>query len=304
MKKVFLLPRVLKNYRSQFPEESQNAYDYFNYDNRVVEERVDRGDEKSMYKAPDDLTNEDYQCLLDYAKTKIDPILVRYSPSVACEDALMQAIRWFRDGMYDGKINAPRFNTLLKDLMCSPITAKKKSPKKDTRKPLRQQTLRQLGLKTQDIPRSRQLKKPQKGPVLVREERRPSQVVVKQPESKRSTTHNKEADSMLKNPKEYSERLDKVAEEVQNIDPNIALQIDMVSDVIEGRREASSLRWEADESRYMANRFDYRVRSREADEPYMDEYNRSNYEQVMRERRNPKPVRKASVPYKKIQKED
>lgn len=105
---------------------------------------------------------------------------------------------------------------------------------------------------------------------------------------------------MLKNAKSYTERLDKIAEEIQEISPELALQVDMVSDVIEGRKEATTLKFDADEARYMANRFDYRVRSREADEPYMDEYNRSNFEQVMDERRNPKPVRKASVPYQKV----
>lgn len=106
---------------------------------------------------------------------------------------------------------------------------------------------------------------------------------------------------MLKNAKSFTERLDKIAEDIQEISPELALQVDMVSDVIEGRRDASTLRFDADEARYMANRFDYRVRQREADEPYMDEFNKSDFEQVMGERQNPKPVRKASVPYQKVQ---
>lgn len=106
---------------------------------------------------------------------------------------------------------------------------------------------------------------------------------------------------MLKNAKSFTERLDKIAEDIQEISPELALQVDMVSDVIEGRREASTLQFDADEARYMANRFDYRVRQREADEPYMDNYNQSDFEQVMDEKRNPKPVRKASVPYQKVQ---
>jgi hypothetical protein len=103
---------------------------------------------------------------------------------------------------------------------------------------------------------------------------------------------------MLKNAKEYTERLDKIADELQQVSPEIALQIDMVSDVIDGKREASTLKFDADEARYMANRFDYRVRSRQADEPYMDLFNQSNFEQVMREKQHPKPIRKASgLPY-------
>ena len=108
---------------------------------------------------------------------------------------------------------------------------------------------------------------------------------------------------MAFNAKDYTERLDKIAGEVEKISPEIALQIDMVSDVIEGKKEASTLKFDADEARYMANRFNYNVRQREADEPYMDEFNKSNMEQVVAEKRNPKPVRKASLPYQKVEAE-
>ena len=112
---------------------------------------------------------------------------------------------------------------------------------------------------------------------------------------------------MIKNAQQYTERLDKVAEAVQEMSPELALQIDMVSDVLEGRKEATSLKFDADEARYMANRFDYRVRSREADEPYMDLFNDSNFEQVIDEKKNPQPVNKAggmpAVPYQKMQKD-
>lgn len=104
----------------------------------------------------------------------------------------------------------------------------------------------------------------------------------------------------LKNALQYTEKLDKIAEEIQKDSPELALQVDMISDVLEGRREASSLKFDADEARYMANRFDYRVRSREADEPYMDNYNKSNYEQVIDAKKNPVPIRVASLPYQKI----
>lgn len=107
----------------------------------------------------------------------------------------------------------------------------------------------------------------------------------------------------LKNALQYTEKLDKIAEEIQKDSPELALQVDMISDVLEGRREASSLKFDADEARYMANRFDYRVRSREADEPYMDNYNKSNYEQVIDAKKNPVPIRTASLPYQKIVKE-
>jgi len=105
---------------------------------------------------------------------------------------------------------------------------------------------------------------------------------------------------MLKNAKEYSERLDKVADELQSVSPELALQVDMIADVIEGRREATTLKFDPDESRYMKNRFNFDVRSREADEPYMDNFNKSDFEQVMKAKKNPEPIRTASAPYRKV----
>jgi len=107
----------------------------------------------------------------------------------------------------------------------------------------------------------------------------------------------------IKNAKEFTEKLDKIAEEIQPTNPAIALQIDMISDVIEGKKEATTLKFDADEAWYMQNRFNYDVRKREADEPYMADYNKSNYEQVITVRRNPVPIKKASVPYQKVEEE-
>jgi hypothetical protein len=59
---------------------------------------------------------------------------------------------------------------------------------------------------------------------------------------------------MIKNAKEFTEQLDKIAEEVQQINPAIALQIDMISDVIDGKRDASTLKFDADEAWYMQTR--------------------------------------------------
>jgi len=102
----------------------------------------------------------------------------------------------------------------------------------------------------------------------------------------------------IKNAKNYTERLDKLAEEIQVASPEFAYHIDMVSDAIEGRRSASTLKFDADEARYMANRFNYNVRSREADEPYMDSFNQSNFEQVDTVKKNPVPIKLA---YQKVQ---
>ena len=105
----------------------------------------------------------------------------------------------------------------------------------------------------------------------------------------------------IQNAKEITERLDKLAEEVQATNPAMALQIDMISDVMEGKKEASTLKFDADEAWYMQGRFNYNTRKRDADEPYMADYNKSNFEQVIDVRRNPVPIKKASVPYQKVE---
>ena len=100
--------------------------------------------------------------------------------------------------------------------------------------------------------------------------------------------------------KAFTEKLDKVAEDIEKISPELAVQIDKVSDVLEGRKDASTLQYDADEARYMADRFNNKVRSRNADEPYMDTYNDNDFEQVSREKKSPKPIRTANVPYQKV----
>ena len=105
---------------------------------------------------------------------------------------------------------------------------------------------------------------------------------------------------MIKNAQQYTEQLDKIAEEVESINPMIALQIDTIADVIEGKKEASTLKFDSDEAWYMQNRFNYDTRKRDADEKFMDDYTKSNFEQVMGIRKNPMPIKKASVPYQKV----
>ena len=105
----------------------------------------------------------------------------------------------------------------------------------------------------------------------------------------------------LKNAEKYTGRLDKVATELETVSPEMALEVDKISDVIEGRREATTLKYDPDEARYMANRFNYDVRKKEPDEPYIDDFNKSDYEQVMRAKKSPEPIKKASVPYQKVQ---
>lgn len=94
----------------------------------------------------------------------------------------------------------------------------------------------------------------------------------------------------LKNATVYTERLDKIADELQATSPELAYHVDKISDVIDGKVEASTLVMNADEARYMANRFNQNVRSREADEPYVDAFNKSDFEQVMKAKKQPVPV--------------
>lgn len=116
MKMIMIVPKVVQNYIAQFPESVRNAYGYFNYDHPVVEERVQRADAKPLYKGPNDITNADYDALVTFAKTKIDPILAKYSKVIACEDAMHLAIRSFNNGQFDGKVDANHFNVLVNAL--------------------------------------------------------------------------------------------------------------------------------------------------------------------------------------------
>lgn len=313
---MVLVPRVAQNFISKFPTTWHNAYRYFNYDRRVVDESVNRGDSQPNYKGPDDLTNMDYDMLVNAAKSVVNPILAKYDARVACEDALSRAIRSFRNGLYDNKVNADRYNVLLDAVMAPemPVMAKGKSkaePKKSESKKPKPKTkeerpsrlvMKGLGINRVtdlpvDTPAKRRMRERTKGDVSV--VRKPGKGLVIEKSAEES---HKGGVSMLKNASEYTEKLDKIAEDLQETIPDVALQIDMVSDVIEGRRTADTLKFDPDEARYMANRFNYDVRSRNADEPYMDNFNKSNFEQVMDEKKSPQPVKKASaVPYQKIQ---
>lgn len=185
---IVLVPKVVNRYIASFPEVTNNAYKYFNYDNRVVEERVPRGDRRIPYLGPNDFTDVDYDALVQAAKRSINGTLARYSMDVACEDALHTVIKSFGSGQFDGKVNASRYSVLLCELkksfgICpSPfqaapveivrqadesIEARQKREEKTT-KTLHPRVLRELGLKMKDIPRHR-TQRVQKGiPHIVR----------------------------------------------------------------------------------------------------------------------------------------
>jgi hypothetical protein len=168
---------------ASFPEVTNNAYKYFNYDHRVVEERVDRGDFQAAYIGPNQMTENDYANLVDFAKNSLDKTLARYSMDVACEDALHKAIKSYGNGMFDSKVNASRYNVLLCELKkgfgiapsttinyrhsMESIEAKKKREDKETRL-LHPQVLKQLGLKRKDIPSQQRVRKQKGVPQIVR----------------------------------------------------------------------------------------------------------------------------------------
>lgn len=190
MNLILIVPNVVRRFIASFPETTNNAYNYFNYDHRVVEERVPRGDARAPYIGPQDLTDMDYGTVVAYAEQLINPILMKYSKTVACEDALHIAIRSCNNGFFDGKIDASKFLVLLGALKDKFGVAQdetenyrhagkeKAAPKKEMPAPksvkVQPHILKQLGISHKDVPMF-QLKK-QKGPALVREK---GQIVIK-----------------------------------------------------------------------------------------------------------------------------
>ena len=172
MNLIVLVPHVIRSFVANFPEVTNNAYKYFNFDRRVYEERVPRGDPRIPYRSPGTLRDADYGSLILCAKNCINPILAKYSMTVACEDALHSAIRSFGNGRYDNKINASKFISLLGELKKSfgiepgyvenYRHAKKTEKDKKTEKAekpqdveVRQHVLKQLGLSPTKVPSSR-----------------------------------------------------------------------------------------------------------------------------------------------------
>lgn len=165
---MILVPKVIRSYRANFPSTWHNAYPYFNYDNRVVEERVPRDDYRRAWQDPDDFTDVEYDGLVHHAQTLVNPILLKYSPRVAHEDALSTAIRSYDNGRFDGKVNANRYNVLLDSMSDRTLMAAKKKKKEEKPKEVKPHTLKQLGLTPKDVPLKSRIRerKYQKAPRL------------------------------------------------------------------------------------------------------------------------------------------
>jgi hypothetical protein len=274
---------VSNSYVLSRPEVTNNGYSYFNYDKRVIEERVPRGDVKIPYYTAKDISDMDYEELIRNAFSRMSPILMKYSKNVAFEDALSTAIRDHRNGFYDGKINANMYNVLLEAMAKTPVVqvvkmaeeeveAKGRKRERKQERFLTPDMLKRLRLKREDVPypggpRSKEL--------LVKKERGKVKLEPRKESSEENNLRRSEMDV-----KAFTEKLDKIATDVEAFSPELAMEIDKVSDVLEGRKEASSLKYDADEARYMADRMNNKVRKRDADEPYMDQFNDNDFSQV------------------------
>ena len=183
MNLILIVPKVVSKYVASFPENTHGAYPYFNYDHRVVNERVERFDQKPPYKNANDFTDADYDALVNAAKDSIDHYLAKYSMTVACEDALHKVIRSFGNGLFDGKVNASRYEVLLnvlKQKASGKIASeeveakKKKAPPADEGQKVKPHTVRELGLKKHRLPT--RISPSEKAPAFIREK---GQVVLK-----------------------------------------------------------------------------------------------------------------------------
>jgi len=108
-----------RNLLLQHPEIKNNARALFRNENgkTIVEEIVPRGDVKTkdaIYpRNQSDLKEEDLRNLAVCASELIDPVIFKYDPRLAKEDALVMAIRTKDGGKYEGKINASTFCLIL-----------------------------------------------------------------------------------------------------------------------------------------------------------------------------------------------
>ena len=283
-------PQLFNSYVLNRPEVINNAYDYFNFDNRVVEERVNRGDPKIPYYTAKDITDMDYEELVRNAFTRMNPILMKYSKNVALEDALTTAIRDHRNGFYDGKINANMYSVLLGAMSKVPVVqiirvaeeekeakGQKRERKREHERLLTPDVLRKLRLKPETIPTKGA---PPSKELLVKRERGKVKIEPRDASEIQKLSNENNIRRSEMDVKAFTEKLDKIATDVEAFSPELALEIDKVSDVLEGRRTAVSLKYDADEARYMADHFNNKIRKRDADEPFMDTYNDNDFSQV------------------------
>lgn len=311
---------LIKNH----PEIWHNAREYFRNKNfkQIVEEIVPRGDlgtEEVIYpRNQGDLTERDLRALAIHASMIVDDTLMQYDPKVACEDALRKTI-WYKDnGKYAGKVNANTFNLMLgymdkiKKASEQPKNKEAKEEKMDKealKKDLQVLQKKAAAIETllsEDSDNSKEaaaetFKCPTCGNKVLKKTGYcvvcKKKVKPKEAGSEKKATEEKE--EYRSATEEIVSQIDEIAEtlEKQN-DPKLmkyAYQLDLVSEVLEGKKEAKALESEADEE-YMKKYFVAGARETDADENrYMTEFNNDNTQEVAKLRGKAA----ADLPYQK-----
>lgn len=301
---------VTKNLNLQnHPEAANSGNRYFNYNNRIPQEIVPRFDTKSPYQGPYDLTEGDLIGLAVYASTLLNKDLLRYNPVVASQDALNMAIRDKDNGRFDNKLNASTYGMVLAYLaeiqkprisvespfdlkkakkLEKPVTPKKKEPPKET-----------ITLQKKRFPgRSEEVSKDELRKVL---QGKPS---------KELTIHKKKelgiqaSEETMNKYAAVTKQLDKIAASLEESQDQellrLALELDRVSDELDGTtKEASALESDKEEG-YMKQNFKGGVKESDKDEPFMKSFNTDTTQEVEKVKTQKGSIRKASLPYQKI----
>lgn len=310
---------MAKSMLQNHPEVLYGAKPYFRNENgqQVVQDIVPRGDLKTedviMPRKRGDLTEEDLKGLAVYATMIINEILSKYDPNVANEDALTMAIQYKDSGKYANKVDAPTYALILGNMKKIKNASDNNNVKKVSLeeekmdKEALQKELANLEIKKAAIEvllndgdtskeaagnketvkcpygcGSKVLKQTGYCPTCKKkikmaseEVKEEAKVEVPEEEVKKEAVT---AESVL-------ESLDKLAGDLEAQDDielkKIAYQLDLVADVIEGRKEAKVLESDPDES-YMKEYFKAGVREKDSDEPYMNEFNNDNTTEVGR----------------------
>lgn len=292
------------------PEAANSGNRYFNYGNRIPQEVVPRFDLKIPYQGPYDISESDLIGLAVYASTLLNKDLLRYNPVVASQDALNMAIRDKDNGRFDGKLNASTYGMVLAylaQIQKPPIKVEspfdlKKAKKEEKQAPKKKEAPKEtITLQKKRFPgRSEEVSKDELRKVL---QGKPSKELTIHKKKELGIQANEET---MNKYAAVTKQLDKIAASLEESqDPELlrlALELDRVSDELDGtNKEASALESDKDEG-YVKNHFKGGVEQSDKDEPYMKSFNTDKTEEVEKVKTQKGPIRKASLPYQKISK--
>jgi DNA-directed RNA polymerase subunit RPC12/RpoP len=297
-------PEVMYSARGLFRNENGKT---------IVEEVVPRGDpdqeEVIMPRTQGDLKDEDLRGLAVFAGELIDDTLKAYDPQVALEDALARAIATKDNGKYAGKVNASTF-TLILDSMGKKAKKAAEEPKPEVIQKNSKEARMDKDLVLKEIEATKTKLAALEVLAGCNEESKEDKKEDKKEESKeagkaemikcpdcggkvlKATSYclkckkkiggkKEEKDEKKKEEKDATGSIVASLDEIAGVleeqkDPEllkVAFQLDLVSDVLEGKKEASCLEGDADE-RYMKEYFKAGMREGDADEKaYMGEFN-------------------------------